>query len=619
MNDADPYLLLIQRYLDHEIDAAGMKALGDWIVSDPTHARCFMLFVSLHRQLGDAYKARLRLSEHSRTLTESGGTIQDSLAINDALEMLMEAEESAHPPLAILPDKVPAPHVHPAAKAPAKPEVYRPLVIPWWVVITSGAVAAALAIALILPFFDKPSSGPGPVTQGPPSQPEAWTATVVGRAHASGDKRLCSYQIGDPMAGLIELGDETIEFRLSSGVTVVAMGPLKGTLLSQREIDLQRGRVVVDVGGGVGGFVVTAGDAVFRDIGTVFGVSRTDVDHGEVVVLQGEVVAEMVTPAGGVARRNMRGGEAARVSDRRDGFEAVAFAQHEYPRSALAAAGLYRERLIKSETMAFWRFEAPEVPPGVFPFTNLGARDYSIAVPDVSGNQNHLYHSQPNGRSEARAVASTAPMRPSVTGGNQQSAFFSLIPDGEVCDLHTWSVHSRPAGPVNIEQPGWEQLTIECSFRAETLDGARAIVGLDGTFTQAGNTVPAFACEVVDGHLRVAGVDSKNRYRVVRSPQPADLGVWTHVAVVFDGGTMRVYVKQDGVPGGYQVVGETPFEGSIRVPGPRAWDGFPHTWTVGRGIFNGKMQRAFHGYIDEVRLCKLALEPRDFLFAVPEE
>jgi hypothetical protein len=67
------------------------------------------------------------------------------------------------------------------------------------------------------------------------------------------------------------------------------------------------------------------------------------------------------------------------------------------------------------------------------------------------------------------------------------------------------------------------------------------------------------------------------------------------------------------------VVGETPFEGSIRVPGPRAWDGFPHTWTVGRGIFNGKMQRAFHGYIDEVRLCKLALEPRDFLFAVPEE
>lgn len=619
MNEQEPEYALIQKYLDHQIDADGMRTLGEWIVSDPSRARLFMRFVSLHRQLGDVHQARLRLSEHSRSITEVGGPIQDSLAIDDALAMLMEAEESAHPPLAVLPEKQPTPSRSPAVTVTGKPEIYKPLVIPWWLVITSGAVAAALAIALVLPYFGDRSPGTVPVAQNPAAPQETWTATVVGRAHVSGDDRLCRYAVGDPLAGLIELGDETIEFRLSSGITVVAMGPLKGNLLSQREIDLQLGRVVVDVGGGVGGFIVSTGDAVFRDIGTVFGVSRSNQDRGEVVVLQGEVVAEMVMPGGAVTRRNMSGGEAARVSARGDGFVPVAFEQKEYPRSALAAAGLYRERLIQSETMAFWRFESPEVPDGLFPVSNLGNREYIVAAPDVSGHHNHLYHSQSNERSEARLVASDTPMRSSVTGGNRQSAFFSLIPDGEVCDLHSWSVHSRPSGEVNIEQPGWDQFTVECSFRAETLTGSRTILGLDGNFSHAGGTVPAFACEIVDGQIQVVGVDSESQYRVVRVDQPAEIGTWTHVAIVFDGARMRVFIKMDGVPGGYQLVGESLFEGSIHVPGPRAWDGFPHTWTVGRGIFNGKMGRAFHGYVDEVRLCKLALEPRDFLFAESDE
>lgn len=619
MNEQEPEYALIQKYLDHQIDADGMRTLGEWIVSDPSRARLFMRFVSLHRQLGDVHQARMRLSEHSRSITEVGGPIQDSLAIDDALAMLMEAEESAHPPLAVLPEKQPTPSRSPAVITAGKPEIYKPLVIPWWLVITSGAVAAALAIALVLPYFGDRSPGTGPVAQNPAGPQETWTATVVGRAHVSGDDRLCRYAVGDTLAGLIELGDETIEFRLSSGITVVAMGPLKGNLLSQREIDLQLGRVVVDVGGGVGGFIVSTGDAVFRDIGTVFGVSRGNQDRGEVVVLQGEVVAEMVMPGGAVARRNMSGGEAARVSARGDGFVPVSFEQKEYPRSALAAAGLYRERLIQSETMAFWRFEPPEVPAGLFPVSNLGGREFFVAVPDISGQRNHLFHSQSNGRAEARLVASDAPMRSSVSGGNRQSAFFSRIPDGEVADLHTWSVHSGPAGGVNIEQPGWEQLTVECSFRAETLTGARTILGLDGTFAHEGGTVPVFACEIVEGQIRVSGIDSKSEYRVVQAAQPAELGVWTHLAVVLDGRNMRVYIKNDGVPGGYQLVGQSPFEGSIHKPGPRAWDGFPHTWTIGRGIFNGKMGRAFHGYIDEVRFCKLALEPRDFLFTESDE
>jgi len=58
-------------------------------------------------------------------------------------------------------------------------------------------------------------------------------------------------------------------------------------------------------------------------------------------------------------------------------------------------------------------------------FTNLGERNYTVAVTDVSGHKNHLYHSQSNARSETREIASDAPMRSSISGGNRQSAFFS--------------------------------------------------------------------------------------------------------------------------------------------------------------------------------------------------
>ena len=43
--------------------------------------------------------------------------------------------------------------------------------------------------------------------------------------------------------------------------------------------------------------------------------------------------------------------------------------------------------------------------------------------------------------------------------------------------------------------------------------------------------------------------------------------------------------------------------------------GYPYIWSVGRGYYDGEVNGWFQGWIDEVRICDVALAPEDFLFA----
>ncbi|MFI4861700.1 MAG: LamG-like jellyroll fold domain-containing protein [Phycisphaerales bacterium JB063] len=620
MSNSADYNLLIQRYLDHRIDEQELRALGHWIESDPANARRFVKFVSLHRQLGDVHVSRQRLSEQGKSISDVGGPIQDSIAINDALAMLLEAEENAYAPLVVMPDKPKAmPRPYPPRAAEPKPEIYRPLVIPWWVVIATGAAAAAVAIAMIMPFLTPAPQPPPQIVEVPhqtPAQP-AWSAFVIGRAHATGNLSKCTYTMGDRINGDIKLGDETVEFQLPSGVTVVAVGPFEGTLTNQRELDLKFGRVVVDVGDAIGGFIVTTDDVVYRDVGTVYGVTLGQDNPGEVAVMQGEVVAEMVLPDGAVARRSVAVGEAARVAEDRSGFEPSEFHEAQYPRTSFAAEHLYRTRLIAESTMAYWRFEPGEVAPGPFAVSDLVARNLNIAVPDTSGNRNHLYHSAP-GTGDVRVAAPSDRLNADLAVDRSRSTQSAYFPPGlinEYFDLHTWSAESRPVRGANLDQPNWNEFSIEFSFLAESVEGTATILGLDGEFTFGSGKRPAFAFDLIDGRLRLSGFDSQTRYRQVEPDLMIQPGTWMHVAIVSDGATLRVFIKEDGARGEYRQIGETPFEGRIRYPGPRSWDGFTHTWTLGRGFFDGKMGQPFNGYIDEVRFCRIALNVREFLFA----
>ena len=88
---------------------------------------------------------------------------------------------------------------------------------------------------------------------------------------------------------------------------------------------------------------------------------------------------------------------------------------------------------------------------------------------------------------------------------------------------------------------------------------------------------------------------------------------WYHMAAASDGRELRLYVNAlDGR--GYRLLASDtlPNDGqtALGTGGPEA------VWTLGRGkSHNGKPGQWFKGWIDEVRISDIALEPSSFLFA----
>ena len=110
--------------------------------------------------------------------------------------------------------------------------------------------------------------------------------------------------------------------------------------------------------------------------------------------------------------------------------------------------------------------------------------------------------------------------------------------------------------------------------------------------------------------------DVENREHKAVAEQPLlQASRWYHVAATSDGRTLRLYV--DALDGrGYLLRASTklPDQGSTAL-GKGDDDA---EWSIGRGrggIYPGK---CFHGLIDEVRICDVALGPSEFLFAPRE-
>jgi hypothetical protein len=97
---------------------------------------------------------------------------------------------------------------------------------------------------------------------------------------------------------------------------------------------------------------------------------------------------------------------------------------------------------------------------------------------------------------------------------------------------------------------------------------------------------------------------------------------WYHVAATSDGEQLKLYVDVlDG--SGYRLrsatslpkTGSTALVRGIWPANAPPHLGFPSIWSVGRGFYDGQVQDWFQGWIDEVRICDVALAPADFLFA----
>jgi hypothetical protein len=138
--------------------------------------------------------------------------------------------------------------------------------------------------------------------------------------------------------------------------------------------------------------------------------------------------------------------------------------------------------------------------------------------------------------------------------------------------------------------------------------GTQTFVGRDGG--QGG--VLSFRINPQD-RFEILFNDVKHRPHRAVAKLPIRENQWYHLAAVSDGRELRLYVDaRDGR--GYQLCGADHLhaERGSTLLGPFNNDA---EWSVGRGRCNRLACEWFQGWIDEVRICDVALAPSEFLFA----
>ncbi|MES2476014.1 MAG: rhamnogalacturonan lyase B N-terminal domain-containing protein [Verrucomicrobiota bacterium] len=252
---------------------------------------------------------------------------------------------------------------------------------------------------------------------------------------------------------------------------------------------------------------------------------------------------------------------------------------------------------ITMDTVAWYRFEGS--PGSQLPSGNPVDAPFVVpsAVVDSQGNDDNLNAwwtgAAPSYRGEVRAA--TIPQ-------THESNTASLQFDGGD------DVYSALGGP--LQTTTFSNFTVEAYVRFTSLAGWQTIVGRDDNATQDGGQ---------DGHAQALFYLSKsganNGFRVelstasgnmiaVNSSSIASTGVWYHVAAVGDSaaGTLTLFVN------GAAVGSTIGFDGLFDPTADNAW-------TIGRGQYNGLTADHLTGYVDEVRISKVALSPDHFIDA----
>jgi len=148
--------------------------------------------------------------------------------------------------------------------------------------------------------------------------------------------------------------------------------------------------------------------------------------------------------------------------------------------------------------------------------------------------------------------------------------------------------------------------TVEASFKADSSHWG-VIVGKDG---DTGGP-PPFSLKFRDDNLLEVGFwnDDTSSVQFFATSSALNLAEWYSVAVTFDGADAKIYLK-GASDADYLLAAQTAAAGGNLHP-------FDSTWTVGRGQWNGGNTDWFQGYIDEVKISDVALDPTQFV-AVPE-
>lgn len=273
-----------------------------------------------------------------------------------------------------------------------------------------------------------------------------------------------------------------------------------------------------------------------------------------------------------------------------------------------------------ADTIAHWTFEndliAGSATNGQIVSHPSANGLHDNAIPDISGNGNHLSAFAQNGSFTTMLFSNV------VAPNAQTGTTLSIQNDSATCCGVLSSQDDLEVGGVNVGAlADW---SIEASVNFKGLGGYQTIVGKDG-FGEAtnGDTRQAilYLQKTNANVFRINFVDVQGYAHVADSTTLAEVGKWYHVAATSDGDTLKLFIN--GIlEGSLDMTTSVSTDRSMAALNEAGFEGVgtaaPYGWTTHRGMYNDGHGDRVNGYIDDVRISNAALASSALLFAIPE-
>lgn len=409
------------------------------------------------------------------------------------------------------------------------------------------------------------------------------------------------------MGRSLHLASGLVEIQFDVGVRIILQGPASFGIVSPSSARLTLGKLTAEITSPEArGFKILTPEATLIDQGTEFGVEVAPGGSQRVHVFKGEVDMTVNAKPGEApsATQKLTANSAARLE--RDDSQITL-----YEETGESFVRSMNQRDRDRHVVAYWRFE--DYPVGdVVPHTQRNTAPVRGTL-DSSFNGNDLFtfapESQPQFSEDVPAKIVTQSGQP-----NSRCLDNARRKEWATRDVYTRSAFSH-ASPIDIQRITPAQWTIEASVKAKNWrDGAQTFVGRDGgPALPIADVPPRLAFQVTaEGRFAIRFQDENDRmHEAIAAQLELAENQWYHVAARSDGRSLSLYA--DALDGrGYRLVAskELPATGSTAL-GNGSHDA---EWSVGRGKVAGRPDEWFQGWIDEVRVCDIALDPSEFLF-----
>ena len=400
----------------------------------------------------------------------------------------------------------------------------------------------------------------------------------------------------------LHLASGVAEIQFDVGVKVVLQGPAAFRVESAKSARLDRGKLTAAVTREAAhGFRIDTPEAVYVDQGTEFGVEVSPGGSSRACVFKGRV--DVAAHGQETAAKQLTADQGVRVEDDGQDMTFIEDRGESFIRSVDSA-----ER--DQHVIAYRRFE--DRPVGtVLPHTGRNKNPVR-ATSDSSFSGNDLFVWSPNSRPVFSAEVPVA-MVPQSGAANKGCLDLTdpLHANKTAPEVYTNSRFSH-ASPHDIQQITPESWTVEASVKIKQLQNSRrqTIVCRDGV---AGKSARFGLLVNPNDGFAVSFTDVKDRYFSAGTvPSFVKEDQWYHLAATSDGRVLRLYVDS-GDKRGYRLAAWTSLPNSGTALGTCGDD---CSWAVGRSRLKiGSVGDALFGWIDEVRICDVALDPSEFLFA----